>query len=791
MELLNDEVLLESTALARAEEFIASIGDYPNTYHGRGIVICGGGQTYFTNAWIAVSLLRHVGCQLPIQLWYLGREELDPYMEELITPLGVECVDALAVRARHEARILRGWEVKVFAILHSPFREVMLLDADNFVAKNPEYLFDSWEYRQSGSVFWPDAGRLSRDNAAWKIFGVPFTDEPEVESGQLLIDKERCWRALCLTKHYNDYSDFYFRYVHGDKETFHFAFRKLDQPYAMTPYAMRFESGTFFQHDFAGDIVFQHRNHAKWNLAGENPVLPGFRFEAECALFLEELRDVWDGTIGGERYGRTPGQNVLKARADLTTTVYRFAREGYGYWPMTFMPDGHVGIGETANEQTWSVYRSNTQVMLEIGSENGTSCVLLPVDGGGWRSVSGIGLTPIVGKTGAFPRSPLSLNEFVDKAVAFAEPLSQNTSPFNLGFGWIYYGLARNLAPDVAIVIGSARGFAPLCVARALQDIGRGEVIFIDPGYTGSGDPAWDGRGHWRHESEVEKWFTIFGLAGTIRHLKMRSDDALTDVRSLVGGRRVALVVIDGAHTHEQSLRDFDNYAPLLDDGVVLFHDATNPNCGVAETMRVLRTRGLNVVTLALDAGLSMVQVMRPPRVDDKWSHLTTESNRGLRIMEHLGPLLRDDDRVFDAYCGLSPLNAHYTNARVFGFDVDPVIIARLREEFPQHTWLQIEEKQLIYAPLPNETDVLVSLGLSHGYCDWDAQIAAPNLRFLVGLYRPRVCLFEAAAEYHNAEILDELRAMLERSGYECRETVIDTDISAYSRRRLLIGTRK
>src|SRR5690242_20180037 len=131
METVADEAVVEVTARARAEAFTAGIGTYPGTYHGRGIVVCGGGTTYFTNAWIALSLLRHVGCTLPVQLWYLGPGELDSYMEELVAPLGVECIDAWRVRDVHPARILRGWEVKPYSIIHSPFREVLLLDADN------------------------------------------------------------------------------------------------------------------------------------------------------------------------------------------------------------------------------------------------------------------------------------------------------------------------------------------------------------------------------------------------------------------------------------------------------------------------------------------------------------------------------------------------------------------------------------------------------------------------------------------------------------------------------------
>jgi hypothetical protein len=67
---------------------------YPGNFHGRGIVICGGGLRYFPCAWVCIKMLRHVGCQLPVQFWYQGSEEMDRNMISLIESLGVECVDA-------------------------------------------------------------------------------------------------------------------------------------------------------------------------------------------------------------------------------------------------------------------------------------------------------------------------------------------------------------------------------------------------------------------------------------------------------------------------------------------------------------------------------------------------------------------------------------------------------------------------------------------------------------------------------------------------------------------------
>ena len=41
-------------------------------------------------------MLRHVGCSLPIQLWHLGKHEVDGRMRCLLAPFAVECVDAEA-----------------------------------------------------------------------------------------------------------------------------------------------------------------------------------------------------------------------------------------------------------------------------------------------------------------------------------------------------------------------------------------------------------------------------------------------------------------------------------------------------------------------------------------------------------------------------------------------------------------------------------------------------------------------------------------------------------------------
>ena len=289
---------LHSAGMA-CERFVQNIPAYPDCYRGRGIVICGGGVEYFTNAWVCINMLRHLGCQLPVELWHLGQKEVDEQMKSLLSPLGVECIDAYKVRKRFPVRILSGWGLKPYAILHSPYRETLFLDADNVPVVNPEFLFDTPQFREHGAVFWPDFPHHDREKpaAVWRSCGLRQPREPEFESGQIVLDKKRCWSALRLCVWFNENSDFYYQYLYGDKETFHLAFRKLKKDYVMVPQPIHALRGTMCQHDFQGRRIFQHRNTAKWNLFARNPRVKDFWLEKECRGYLAQLRRLWDGCI--------------------------------------------------------------------------------------------------------------------------------------------------------------------------------------------------------------------------------------------------------------------------------------------------------------------------------------------------------------------------------------------------------------------------------------------------------------------------------------------------------------
>jgi hypothetical protein len=355
------------------DRFMETIPDYPGRCEGRGIVVSGGGARYFVSAWVCFNMLRRLGCSLPMQLWYLGEKEMDEQMKKLLEPLGVECVDALKLRRKFPARILRGWELKPYSMIHSPFREVLLLDADNVPVVNPAFLFNTPEYRATGAIFWPDfmRGADKRNNAMWRTFGIKRPAELEFESGQIVIDKERCWKAMCLAMWINENSDFFYRHIHGDKETFHLAFCKLKTAYSLVPTPIDPLDGVMCQHDFQGRRIFQHRNGEKWDLIF-NKRIKGFLLEKACRGYVDDLNRVWQGRLHSqvkakasaayERRRRTIriAATMISCRARdqvRRQTLENLARTDWA-WPLPHVHLDDVSDGNAEQRQAQASYRA-------------------------------------------------------------------------------------------------------------------------------------------------------------------------------------------------------------------------------------------------------------------------------------------------------------------------------------------------------------------------------------------------------------------------------------------------
>ena len=93
---------------AKVDAAARAILPYPGGFSGWGIMVCAGGFRYFTNAWVLICMVRKHGCQLPVQFWYYGEQEMDGRMRKLVEPYVLECVDARRVAKAVGCRMSQG-----------------------------------------------------------------------------------------------------------------------------------------------------------------------------------------------------------------------------------------------------------------------------------------------------------------------------------------------------------------------------------------------------------------------------------------------------------------------------------------------------------------------------------------------------------------------------------------------------------------------------------------------------------------------------------------------------------
>ena len=230
------------------------------------------------------------------------------------------------------------------------------------------------------------AGGPRRVTNAWVTLNV----------GQMVLGKARCWSALQLTMHLSAWSDFYYQYVYGDKETFHLAWRMLDRPYGMRSRLPRKAIGhwsrapasdggawTLFQHDLAGREVFHHRTSTgKWSLLGENLSFAGFPFDPFCRETLAELARQWDGRV------RPPPAPSRLARTEaeiVAASPFRYVRRATDERTLQLLGDGRVGEGAAAAERVWRLVRDQDGPVLLLEGDYGVICRLRLGDDGVWR----------------------------------------------------------------------------------------------------------------------------------------------------------------------------------------------------------------------------------------------------------------------------------------------------------------------------------------------------------------------------------------------------------------------
>lgn len=221
--------------------------------------------------------------------------------------------------------------------------------------------------------------------------------------------------------------------------------------------------------------------------------------------------------------------------------------------------------------------------------------------------------------------------ELVQDVLRRARPLGhyEDTAQLNLGFGFLYYGLARLLRPAHVVVIGSGFGFSVVCFALGLRDNGGGQLSFVDPSYSVLSDGPFKtvgGTSQWDDPREVERRFASFGVGEHVRHFRMRSAEFFGRYREHALPP-IDLAFIDGSHAYDDVRQDFisslkhagANAYLLLHDTNIYIREMIR-HAGVQRWLSTVRARKdlFELVDFPFSSGLAVVRALR----QDAWKSL-------------------------------------------------------------------------------------------------------------------------------------------------------------------------
>lgn len=202
---------------------------------GRGIVMCADGAALVSQAMLALTALRRLGCALPVEV------VCAPGAMDSKHRIGLEggrfgnvrVVDVGDALSYVKEDSLRGFQIKPLGLLASSFDEIVFMDCDILPCVDPTVLFGSEPYRRCGCLFWRDFFQYGvHENpyststmAASIALGAKMgPGDMEVDSGMFLVDKGRHARALTYAAAMARMHEYFYKQMYGDKESFRIAF---------------------------------------------------------------------------------------------------------------------------------------------------------------------------------------------------------------------------------------------------------------------------------------------------------------------------------------------------------------------------------------------------------------------------------------------------------------------------------------------------------------------------------------------------------------------------------------
>lgn len=122
---------------------------------------------------------------------------------------------------------------------------------------NPEALFASEPYRETGAIFWPGPDTTDAAAPIWRSCRLQRPVGPEFAGGMFIADKRRCWEALRLSCWFRAWGEFYLPRLQNEAETLHLAFHRLQKSYGFVRVVPNRLGSAIQWTDFKGAAAFR------------------------------------------------------------------------------------------------------------------------------------------------------------------------------------------------------------------------------------------------------------------------------------------------------------------------------------------------------------------------------------------------------------------------------------------------------------------------------------------------------------------------------------------------------
>jgi alpha 1,2-mannosyltransferase len=228
-----DQKHREKQEKTRSESSPAKNGQGGETMGGRGIVMAAGDSAAVVRARTNIRLLRSYNCTLAVEIFHFPNELSAPeksLLEELSLleqrseeqqegPIGMK-VSVRVVEGVRKGNDWKAFQIKGAAIQQSSFDEILYLDTDSYLLRNPGYLFESKHWKETGLMLWPDYTKSHATNPLWRLVGQTCRNEYEGESGQMLISRSLHQDLLWLVEYFAMHHHEFYGFTGGDRDSF-------------------------------------------------------------------------------------------------------------------------------------------------------------------------------------------------------------------------------------------------------------------------------------------------------------------------------------------------------------------------------------------------------------------------------------------------------------------------------------------------------------------------------------------------------------------------------------------